>query len=213
MALAHSPSVVRSGLVLHLDAANTKSYPGSGTTWTDLSGNSNNGTLTNGPTFSSANMGSIVFDGSNDTIVLSTAISLSSDFSICFFENLTDTISNADAVVGLSGVGNDINHYAGVLRYWTGSTDRVINSISTVANTWYHYSVSRLGTSYFIYTNGVLTAQNNNQAVSTFTITNIARGNAGHLSGQISNISIYNRALTASEIAQNFNALRSRYGL
>jgi hypothetical protein len=74
MALAHSPSIVTSGLVLCLDAANPKSYPGSGTTWTDLSGNGNNGTLVNGPTYSSVNGGSIVFDGSNDYI--STAYSI-----------------------------------------------------------------------------------------------------------------------------------------
>ena len=62
----YGPKIVTSGLVLCLDAANKRSYPGTGTTWTDLSGNSNNGTLTNGPTFSAGNQGSIVFDGTND---------------------------------------------------------------------------------------------------------------------------------------------------
>ena len=66
MGLSHSPSLVMNGLVLCLDAGNSKSYPGTGTTWTDLSGNGNNGTLTNGPTYSSANGGSLVFDGTND---------------------------------------------------------------------------------------------------------------------------------------------------
>ena len=63
MALNHSPSIVTNGLVLCLDAANTKSYPGSGTTWTDISGNGTSGTLTNGPVFNSANLGYFVFDG------------------------------------------------------------------------------------------------------------------------------------------------------
>ena len=71
MGLAHSPRIVTDGLVLCVDAANTKSYPGSGTTWTDISGKGHNGTLTNGPTFSSDNMGGIVFDGSNDAVTLS----------------------------------------------------------------------------------------------------------------------------------------------
>ena len=66
MALAHSPRIVRDSLVFYLDAANTKSYTGSGTTWIDMSGKNHDGTLTNGPTFSSDNSGSIVFDGSND---------------------------------------------------------------------------------------------------------------------------------------------------
>ena len=69
MSLGHGASIVRNGLVLYLDAANPKSYPGSGTTWKDLSGNGNNGTLVNGPTFNSANGGSIVFDGTNDYVI------------------------------------------------------------------------------------------------------------------------------------------------
>ena len=68
MGLAHSPSIVTDGLVLCLDAANTKSYPGSGTTWTDISGKGYDGTLTNGPTFSSNYGGNIVLDGSNDFV-------------------------------------------------------------------------------------------------------------------------------------------------
>ena len=63
-----SPSVITTGLQLYLDAGNASSYPGSGTTWTDLSGNSRDGTLTNGPTYSGTNGGSIVFDGSNDYV-------------------------------------------------------------------------------------------------------------------------------------------------
>ena len=66
--LAHGPSIITQGLVLALDAADRNSYPGTGTAWTDLSGNGNNGTLTNGPTYNSANGGSIVFDGSNDYV-------------------------------------------------------------------------------------------------------------------------------------------------
>ena len=68
MAFSYSPKIVTDGLVLYLDAANNRSYPGSGTTWTDLSRGGNNGTLTNGPTFNGANGGSIVFDGTNDFI-------------------------------------------------------------------------------------------------------------------------------------------------
>jgi hypothetical protein len=66
MGVAYNSRIVTDGLVLCLDAANTKSYPGSGTTWTDLSSNGNTGTLTNGPTYSSDNFGSIVFDGVDD---------------------------------------------------------------------------------------------------------------------------------------------------
>ena len=70
MALAHSPRIVRDNIVQYLDAANTKSYPGSGTTWTDMSSRNRDGTLTNGPTFSTDNLGCFNFDGSNDYVNL-----------------------------------------------------------------------------------------------------------------------------------------------
>ena len=70
MAFFRGANVVTDGLVLALDAANTKSYPGSGTTWRDMSGNNITGSLTNGPTFNSANGGSIVFDGTNDSVIM-----------------------------------------------------------------------------------------------------------------------------------------------
>ena len=72
MALAHSPRIVTDGLVLHLDAANTKSYSGSGTDWKDFSGKDNDTTLVNSPTYSSNNAGYFNFDGSNDSVTLPT---------------------------------------------------------------------------------------------------------------------------------------------
>jgi hypothetical protein len=68
LALSHSPQISLNGLVLCLDAANSKSYPGSGTTWTDLSGRGNNGTLVNGVGYNSGNLGSLVFDETNDFV-------------------------------------------------------------------------------------------------------------------------------------------------
>ena len=80
--LGSSGPIITSGLVLFLDAGNTSSYPGSGTTWTDLSGNGNNGTLTNGPTYTSSNGGAIVFDGINDFVNSGSSISLPGDISV-----------------------------------------------------------------------------------------------------------------------------------
>jgi hypothetical protein len=71
MAFNYSPKIVTDGLVLYLDAANTKSYPGSGTTWNDLSGNGYDGTLVNGPTFDSESGGNFLLDGVNDYAILS----------------------------------------------------------------------------------------------------------------------------------------------
>jgi hypothetical protein len=94
-----SGKIVTSGLVLALDAADKNSYPGSGTTWTDLSGNGNNGTLVNGPTFSSANGGSIVFDGVDDYVTCGTnsstlvsSMTISSTFLFISYTNATHLI-------------------------------------------------------------------------------------------------------------------------
>jgi uncharacterized delta-60 repeat protein len=87
MGISYNPRIVTDGLVLALDAANPKSYPGSGTTWTDLSGNGNTGTLTNGPTYSSANGGSIAFDGVDDYSALTSNYTLSAGWTLSFWGN------------------------------------------------------------------------------------------------------------------------------
>jgi uncharacterized delta-60 repeat protein len=87
MALSHSPSIITQNLSLCLDAANPKSYPGSGTTWTDLSGNGNTGTLTNGPTFDSDNLGSLSFDGVDDYSTLTSNYTLSAGWTLSFWGN------------------------------------------------------------------------------------------------------------------------------
>ena len=100
MGIGYNTSIVRDGLVLHLDAANVKSYPGSGTTWTDLSGQGNNGTLVNGVGYSSDNNGSLTFDGVNDN---STIDNFSSDSSSAitvtawvYATSLTNSTSNGN---------------------------------------------------------------------------------------------------------------------
>jgi hypothetical protein len=88
MGVFAGPEIAESGLVLALDAGNLKSYPTTGTTWTDLSGNGNTGTLTNGPTYSSANGGSISFDGTNDYVTIPDSPSWdvnNGGYSICFW--------------------------------------------------------------------------------------------------------------------------------
>ena len=109
MAYSYGPSIVKSGLVLALDAANRKSYPGSGTVWSDLSGNNITGSLVNGPTYSSANGGSIVFDGTNDYVNcgdlpifrISSQITLEAFFNISTYVNWSGIIGKSDAAKGV----------------------------------------------------------------------------------------------------------------
>jgi len=106
MGLSHSPRIVTNGLVLCLDAGNRQSYPGSGTTWTDLSGNGKNGTLTNGPTYTSANVGAIVFDGVDDYVSCSASNILNNfSYDIWCLPQATHQIDTeqTSGVVGVEG--------------------------------------------------------------------------------------------------------------
>ena len=102
MATYYSPKIVTNGLVLCLDAGNTKSYSGSGTTWTDLSESATNGTLTNGPTFNSDNKGSIVFDGIDDYIAGSLT-SAPTEMTFCVFAKVTN--KNEAGLIGIGTAG------------------------------------------------------------------------------------------------------------
>lgn len=220
MALSHSPSIVTDSLILYLDAANTKSYPGTGTVWSDLSGNGNTGTLVNGPTYSSANGGSIVFDGTNDTVNCGNAASLQITVgTISAWINATSDNSGYNGIItkqnawGLFVKDNILISYD-----WGNSSDR--STGVTVGNgTWKYIVMSfteTIGTpsnNAIIYVNGsavlTTTVKNVNQSVQVTT-----DGNASQcMSGNISQIAIYNRVLSSTEVTQNFNALRGRFGL
>jgi predicted outer membrane repeat protein len=230
------PDIIESGLVLCLDAANKNSYRGSGTTWTDLSGNSNNGTLTNGPTFSAGNMGSILFDGTNDYV---DTVNTGTTFQ---FANVTFTVSlwikttsstggviiSKGATASTAGwlfqfdssgtVSGTTKGSDGINTYNRSSTATVNN------NTWrnivsvYTTNTTTLGSNTTsIYIDGVLSNGTGTlggavYATTTDTIQIGRRPTGAYWSGSVSNIQIYNRALSATEILQNYNATKSRFG-
>jgi hypothetical protein len=227
--------VVQSGLVLNLDAGASTSYPGSGTTWTDLSGNGNTGTLTNGPTYSSSDGGSIVFDGVDD-YVQTPFSSLLTNISISVWFNATVQTSNTGSglrpIVMLgdfstqgpleisilrSGIAD-----AGKMRFEIGSDDPVYRYVTSERyddENWYNAVLIKDNTTMRVYINGNLIVErinDNDNLYDTSIALRIGGGTAlpsRRFVGKISNVSTYNRALTASEISQNFNALRSRFGI
>jgi hypothetical protein len=209
-------NIVTDGLVLSLDAANVKSYPGSGATWRDLSGNNNSGSLINGPAFSSANNGILSFNGSNQyanfgNIMPSTA------YTKCIFFN----ISNLTAANNLISGGGDGTHYfypgGGIyLRAGHFQGAELVSNTPIIANTWYHGALTFSTTlGFLMYQNGINVA--NNASTNTFTGGNIvyigsyAGGNL--LNGAVASAQVYNRVLSPQEIAQNYNATKSRYNL
>ena len=200
---------------------------------TDLIG-TNNGTFVNGPTYSTANGGSLSFDGS-DEYVDCPSITVGSSYSIeCFF-NSSSVVSyrnlydmNYSTYSGVSGnVGPRFEQFSdGTANWvWSGVTNandpyNYTTAFPLSANTWYHTVFTMNGGIVNTYVNGNIQNSNissPNGYVTTFGDPNLGRGFvlAGnrYFSGKISNTKIYNRALTAAEISQNFNALRGRYGI
>ena len=227
MAFRYSPKIVTDGLVLYLDAANTKSYVSGSTIWNDLSRSGNNGTLTNGPTFNSANGGSIVFDGSNDYVKPPSSSTLQlTNFTLSSWvrinvQNIQQFIvDTSTSVSNGSGYSYRINS-DNKIRFWAYDANNNLNSNTIISpNIWYNILVTYNNTTKLqsIYINGVFDISNTH--TNTFVVSNLTNlqiGSSsilgGYLNGRISQTSIYNRDLSASEILQNYNATKSRFGL
>ena len=214
--------IVTSGLVMNLDASNKKSYPGIGITWTDLSGKGNNGTLTLGPTYSSANGGSIVFDGTNDYATTSSSVLPSPNSSPLTLEAFCMNTSGSgwQTVLGthssFTQIGfNGTTFYFG--RNGGGGNLLVSSGASVSTNTWCHIVMTYDGSLGYGYLNGsFITSGNigsNGQTngvslLSTFT----SASPSEVFAGRIAVARVYNRALTATEVLQNYDALKGRFG-
>ena len=237
MACHGGPDIVEDNLVLCLDAGNTKSYPGTGDTWTDLTGNGVTGTLENGPTFNSGNGGYIVFDGSDDYVSTINDIVLEEeDFTMGFWA-FTDDVSTtnrslASSVTNMDGSGwedagawqisiNNSSKLRMSIRNNAGDGASNITSSSTLSTgTWYYFVVTRTsGGNYKIYFNGEEEASDSDVDSGTdldcpnFAI-GINRGYNTEWDGGIAIVQIYKgKALTVAEIKQNFDAHKGRFGL
>jgi hypothetical protein len=230
MGLNHSPRIVTNGLTLYLDAANPKSYPGSGTTWSDLSGNGNNGTLTNGPTFDSGNGGSIAFDGSNDYVSETTGLSDSfwqGNWTACFwvnFDTLNTTTGSSDKTLLQHGTsttrsGLHLTQRNSRIHFGLYADDLQATTVLSTGN-WYNV-VFTLNNSTFVkqnYLNGTLDNSHTGGGAyigsgNNSRIAGVVLSFGLHFDGYMSNCSFYNRVLTASEIQQNYNATKGRFGL
>ena len=221
MAFIHSPKIVTSGLVLCLDAANKLSYPSTGTSWYDLSNNLNNSALTNGPTFNGGNGGSIVFDGVDDCVVVNSNASILSTTAytkVAWFYPTNFTTYNNIISGGNSGQhafwlagGNKLN------SGHNGNWSTVVSTTTLSLNTWYFGAVTfNITTGWILYLNGV--SENTNVSTTTFVgngeILLAAYGTGANVfTGRIACGLVYNRVLTATEVLQNYNATKTRFGL
>jgi len=229
MAFTYSPKIVTDGLIFAVDAANKKSYPGSGTTWTDLAG-SNSGTLTNGPTFDPANGGSIDFDGTDDVVNVS-SINVSTLSAFTLEAWVYPTSSTADETVMGKFLGSLSN--SSFLLYWDVGTalgfDWVaINTVSNIyrigtstangtVNSWNHVAATFNGSQIELYVNGssVGTAAFFGTLRNLSGLTIGADESSGNrpLGGNIAMAKVYDKVLSSAEVVQNYNALKGRFGL
>jgi hypothetical protein len=214
---------VTDGLILYLDAANPKSIISGSSTWTDISKNRNSSTLTNGPTYNSANNGSILFDGVDDYVVCDQNTEMSNIFTISSIIKLTSRNTNG-TIVGSSanGADNVFRIIGDVLTcLFTESAD--VNNTNLIGATvltygiFYHVTVTVNINTVTLYLNGV-------QDATTTVGFNIGswtqRMGIGrrsttrdewYFNGNIATVQIYNRALSTPEIQQNYNATKNRY--
>ena len=238
MGLVHNPNVVSDGLVCCWDAANKRSYPGAGTTWTDLVGRQN-GTMQNNTSFNSAKGGVLEFDGTDDyvsvpdsdyldsitsAITVSVWVYWSSDAN-----DISTIVSKASAAGwaspysswnmrlrhGTGGWGTETVEFWAAGSYTTGG--QFYSSSSIPRDTWTHIVGTYDGANQKIYINGVLDATDAQTAAIATTAqpllfgTNYGGPGSELLEGSLANVLIYNRGLTAAEVKQNYEALKPRF--
>jgi hypothetical protein len=220
------PNIVTNGLVLWLDAGNLNSYAGSGTSWKDISGNSNNGTLTNGPTYSSSNGGAIVFDGSDDYVTVNNSNLPTGALTYEFWVRVPTSFTGVPkSSLGYAMIFSTSQYYAYLAIFkddsaysfaWdTSSNINRFGSLST--GQWYQVCLVRSTTQATGYVNAVeSTAVADTTTLSgSFEIGRWAYDSTPryYYNESIAIGRVYNRALSLTEITQNFNAQRKRFGL
>jgi hypothetical protein len=216
---SNGPTIVTNGLVLALDAGDRNSYVSGSTTWNDLVG-SNNGTLTNGPTFNTGSLGSIVFDGVDDYVnINNTVYSLSGGTLNIWFKRSGTTF----AIIGsYGGSGNQraptFNQNGSTIGWEFGSLFERSTGITFTDNTWFNMSMTfNSSFNVNVYINSVLTntetSLNPGGFWNQFPIARYGNFGSFYSKGNFSIVQVYNRALSPQEILQNYNATKGRFGL
>lgn len=225
MGLSHSPRIVTNGMLLCLDAGNRRSYPGSGTTWSDLSGRNNNGTLINSPTITN---GSFLLNGSSQYVTVPTSTDWSfglNDFTIdmWIYPTSYSSTTNNPTLLAINpyydaspnGIMICLNASGNLTLY----TNNVYTSnVTAPLNQWTHCIFTRISGTLKMYAQ---TVASQTFDLSTFSITNSLSMSIGYDSnfgtdyfiGSISCVKVYSKALLDTEVKQNYNALRGRFGL
>ena len=236
MGLSHSPSITTDGLVLCLDAANPRSYPGSGSSWLDLSGNGNNGTFGSGtaaPTFSGDNGGVLSFDGVDDGVQLPHnsywVLTPTSSFSLCSWFYAEPTTQNNSIIFSHQACNSPsfqiiVNDTTSLQSRYTGNVNYFATYTANVTGQWNYvvYTFDGAGNMKLYLNSSLVATQTSIDTWSAYSPGYsqvwLGRrhwcGGTNELTGRIASFSYYkDRALTPQEIQQNYNATKSRFGL
>lgn len=214
MSLGHGASIVRDGLVLHLDAANTKSYPGSGTSWNDLSNYRSSVSLANGVGY---NNGAMVFDGLDDY----GSVTLSRTAPAVTYEAFlkSSNIAKDQMYLGSAVSANYLRILGSkaFISIQANGQKTLSHSQTLLDNTVYHIVSTYDGIQLKIYVNGNLTTGSVlNQPLDSIAIDRIGRwrdSDQRSFVGDLYCVRVYEKELSSTEIDQNFNAFRGRYGI
>ena len=221
MGLIHSPSIVTDDLILCLDAANKRSYPGTGATWTDRSTNGNNGTLVNSPSFSAENGGRIVFDGTDDYMdditIPNTTNQLTAEFALNYndggYFNIFEANRNVRPMIFVDAAERLECSYSTAAGGFVSPGSYIDQDIIVTV---LFDGTATPGIS--LYVNGSLVGTKDTQHVTwsdgldfTFFNRNTSGTRSLFYNGEVYSIKFYSRILTAEEIRQNYEAIAGRY--
>lgn len=221
-------NIITRGLVLHLDASALESYPSYGTSWYDMSGNNNHGTLTNGPTFSSDNQGYINFDGSNDYVTIPYSSNWNfgtGEFTIEVWVNIASASTPYQGIIGTFPSKWPASNWivmtstsSNAIRLYTfdGTYEGGVSNVGIV-NGWMHGVITRVSNTVSLYVNGVLATSNDFTNISVNDSGNpLLIGNAGGTYGnmKMASAKIYKGVgFTSTMVTQNYNIQKGRFGL
>ena len=220
------PHIVTDGLVQAIDAASARSYPGSGTAWNDLSVKGNNTTLENGPVYSSDKQGVFEMDGTNDYVdaAASQSVYNITRYISAFATVKTNNLSGFNGIFGQFQGGNGMVHFQtsgtvfGVFIY--GPNLGVTSTATLTSNVWMNLGFTFDGTTAKMFLNGLKVGSGTTSSTANLGTSSPADmswgrcfSSARHFDGDFAEGKLYNRALTEAEALQNFNGIRSRFGI
>lgn len=219
-------NIITRGLVLHLDASALESYPTTGTDWSDISSQINNGILTNGPTFNSSNGGYFTLDGTNDYVGITNndSLNISTTITLESWIYATSTSATQNVICKSSNTQNTgyifprtDNNWTSIYFYLHIGGWQILNTTFPSLNTWHHTAATYDGSTMIIYINGTQVTTKAQTGTIT-TNTNILAigqqtGYGEYFGGRVGGVKVYNRSLAATEISHNYNTQKSRFGL